>query len=374
LPKKIPGLIIKILLPAALLALSVFYGFYEHWAFVLIFYFLLVRLYKIVLADKLKDFHLPPLFINYLLFLVLFAISLTWSKNLNLSLIYFFLFLSGLLFWIVSYNSKRDLKRFDLLIILLGIVYGGIALFNLMSGDPTKAMPLSLVRYSVEALHHHHIGDLWAPILVVSALVFIKTNKALYLLLLPIGVYFLFLSLSRSAYVALVAGSIYVLWQLKMKRKYKYIFASLIAVSILLFFYAGTQKNTLPAHGGYLLQGLAGAASNPFGIGVGNFRLLTQETGFALFGLEGVTASAHNIVLEIVAGMGILSLSFILWLVAVLIAFAKDKSKDGIVFRVVFVTLTVNFFFDYTYLIPTMIWLWFVSLGLGQKNLKKVNI
>ena len=46
--------------------------------------------------------------------------------------------------------------------------------------------------------------------------------------------------------------------------------------------------------------------------------------------------------------------------------------KEGLIFRAIFLGLTVNFFFDSTYKIPTMIWIWFLSLGLarGKRNLR----
>ena len=336
-----------------------FYGLEEQLGFILLLGVISILFYKRLILDKFKNFQLPPYSFYYLLFLVFFVINISWSKNPDVSLTYLSLFLSGFLFWVVAYNSKDNLKQFDLLIILLGILYGGLVLLNLSTGESGPTEELSLIKYAVPARHHHHIGDLWAPVLIISSILFVKSEKKFLLSILPLGFYFLFLSLSRSAYVALISGSVYILKKMKMKREYRYIFWFFIALSLILFLYAGAQKNTLGAHAGYLLQAITGSLANPLGIGVGN--------------IDSGLSSPHNIILEVIVGMGILGISFIVWLFLILKNFILSKDEKGVLYKACFITITVNFLTDYTYLIPTVLWVWFISLGLAQANSKTLG-
>ncbi|OGM59246.1 hypothetical protein A3A75_03925 [Candidatus Woesebacteria bacterium RIFCSPLOWO2_01_FULL_39_10] len=112
-----------------------------------------------------------------------------------------------------------------------------------------------------------------------------------------------------------------------------------------------------------------GLIKNPFGIGVGNFVYTSYANKDFISGLNSFSFYAHNIFLEVISGMGILGLSFIFWFIKV---FTKvmNSSNSRIIFTAIFLVLTVNFMFDITYFNPTMMWLWFISLGLAQN---KVN-
>ena len=87
---------------------------------------------------------------------------------------------------------------------------------------------------------------------------------------------------------------------------------------------------------------------------MGNFLFSNEKTAFA-----------HNIVLEVVVGVGVLGVFFVAWLIKVLLDIVR-RGKS--LYSALFVALTVNFFFDTTYYIPTMIWLWFIFLGFSQKS------
>jgi O-antigen ligase len=114
-----------------------------------------------------------------------------------------------------------------------------------------------------------------------------------------------------------------------------------------------------------------GFVHNPFGIGVGNFTTISgSSTTNQLLNMRGFSGLTHNIALEFLVGMGVLGLTFVAWLAQVLKSVWKNKEQKNLLFQAIFITLGVNFLFDYTYTIPAMLWLWFMTLGLGQARVK----
>jgi len=135
-------------------------------------------------------------------------------------------------------------------------------------------------------------------------------------------------------------------------------------VFVALFVFAGAQKITLFSRP-YFVQGIVGFVRNPLGIGMGNFIIVSSDSANHLWGMDAFSSIAHNIVLEILTGMGVFGFIFLAWLVIILKdVWHNNKTKD-IIYQALFVTLGVNFLFDTTYFISTMLWLWFGSLGLS---------
>jgi O-antigen ligase len=98
---------------------------------------------------------------------------------------------------------------------------------------------------------------------------------------------------------------------------------------------------------------------------MGNFRIISLDSANHLWGMDTFSFIAHNIILEILTGMGIVGFSFLVWLVVILKDVWHNNRGKDIVYQALFVALGVNFLFDTTYIIPTMLWLWFASLGLS---------
>lgn len=320
---------------------------------------------------RLKLFRLPPTSFHFLIFLSLFAISFIWSKNVQESFVQFSFYIFGYIFWFVGYNLKNKLKKFDVLVIILGVIFGLLAILNLFGNRINDVNSLSLIKYAVAPLHHHHIGDYWAVILIILALKFVSSKKRALLFIIFFGLYLLMLSLSRSAYVALALGSMFCMFKLKNFRIPIFVF--LMIISLALFLYAGTKKSTISAHQGYLVQGIIGTLRNPLGIGVGNFKYLSKDPQNNLAGITGGSSAAHNIVLEMFAGMGFLGISFLVWLIKTLKSLIRSRLEQKLIHQAAFITLTVNFMFDYTYQIPTLLWLWFAFLGLSQSKENRKN-
>jgi hypothetical protein len=310
---------------------------------------------------------LPSRTLLYGLFLILFALSLLWSRDARTSLEYFALFLSGGLLWLVSFNLKKELSFWlDKLVILLAVIFGAFFLQNRFFGQPTVSPWSFHLAYS-SSYDHYHIGDLWAVALTIVVFYIIRKKEWWHWLLVGLGIYFLAASLSRSAYVALAAGVSYLFYSKKWLYKYRRVFISLVVLAVALFLFAGLKK-PLIHNRQYYFQAIVGFLHNPLGVGVGNFGVISGKPVYHLWGFSGFSCVVHNIVLELLVGMGVFGFAFVVWLVKVFTDIWKDKDGKDLIYKAIFVSLGVNLMFDSTYFVPTMLWLWFMALGLSQKS------
>lgn len=308
----------------------------------------------------------PKNFTLYIIFLGLLLASFFWSSDWKNSLEYFILFLGGGVFWLYSFNFSKHLKPyFTKLVIGLGLIFTVFFFLN-YAGSETAVSSWSLHLAYSSGRDHFHLGDLWAIVLVVISYGYIKKKRILSLGLIILGTYILLLSRSRSAYFALAAG---ILVFLRNKAFNKKLVLGLLALALSLFVIVGVNKPTF-TNRQYFLQSLAGIYHNPLGIGMGNFSEISANPKNWIFGLSGFSSIAHNIVLEVMAGIGIFGLTFAYWLYKVSREVWEGKKGDTI-YKAVFFALLVNFLFDSTYFIPAMLWLWFVSLGLVQARIRR---
>jgi len=322
---------------------------------------------SLVLHQK-KKLKLPPFIILYSLFLILFIFnSFFISADTKKSLEVFSLFLGGGLFWVTSYNLKKELApQMDKLIVLLGLVFAGLYFYNTFFGDPNLIKPWNLYTQASAFVNHNHLGDLWAMVLTIVSFHLAKKHRNILLwMVVLLGVYLLAISQSRASYVALTGGLIYLAKVLGWIDKYKKIFVTFIVLAVVLFLYVGSQKSILFSRP-YYTQAVVGFIRNPQGVGVGNFGIISKDPASHILGLSDFSFVTHNIVLEILVGMGLLGVVFVVWLVKVLIELWRKKNQKALIYKALFLVLTVNFLFDTIYFIPTMLWLWFVTLGLAQ--------
>jgi len=309
---------------------------------------------------------LPKSFKFYLLFLLLFAISLIWSQDRKFSFEQLLLFLSGGLFWIAFYNLSAEFGRWlDRIVVILGVVFGGLFILNHFWGE-VRIRPWGLFLPYTSYYNHNNIGDFWAVVLTIVLFHLIKNkrNVALWILVL-LGTYLLFMSQSRAAHVALAVGVIYLAEVEGWIKKYKRLIMITLFLIAVLFLTISAQKTTLFSRQ-YFVQALVGLFHNPFGVGVGNFGLISTDPANWILGLSHPSIVVHNIVLEIIAGMGILGIVFAVWLVKVSVDLWNRQNKKTLVYQASFFALTANFLFHSTYFVPTMLWLWFAFLGISQ--------
>jgi len=299
----------------------------------------------------------PPGFFLYLLFLAI----LVWKfleGPYQTDLHYLYLFAGGGALWFTGYNLQTELgKPFGKLIISLGLLMGVLYLAVLVQGS-TAIIPGSIFAASSVFKNHNHIGDLWAVVLLFGVDRF-RTKKSIYFWgLLALGFYFLFASYSRSALLAFVAGLVY-LFSGKHWQTYKYLFICLVLAALAILFLTSIGK-TIFFSRPYFSQATWGLIHHPEGVGMGNFRAISSR-----FEVGTYSSIVHNIVLEVLVGVGWLGLVFAAWL-GVEIKKVLFQGGTQKIYQSVFLAITLNFMFDSTYAIPTMIWLWFLSLGLSH--------
>jgi len=280
---------------------------------------------------------IPKNFYIYIIFLVSLLIH---SYMFDGRFDYFFIFLSGGLYWFHFHNMKVIAsKYFPNFLIFLGISMSLYFVYSYLNhtyylSEANLFLPAS------KLINHNHIGDLWAIVLIPIAYQFINRKHNRHYIVIFIGLIMIALSNSRSAIVALAVGIT------KINKKYSF---AIFAICIILFIYFGIGKTTLFARP-YFLEALYGLIKYPNGLGIGNFGKIASDSTLT-----------HNIILEIISGMGVYSVIFIFWLFKV---FQSVIKSDNTLYIAIFLAIFTNFMFDTTYVIPTMVWLWFAGLAL----------
>jgi hypothetical protein len=307
----------------------------------------------------------PAGFSLYLVFLILAVVSSLWSKDVTPSFEYLALFGSGGLFWLSFYNLKEEFRKpFPVYLMVLGFIFSFSYLFYIFKGEGGHLVSSLVAPYTG---NHHHLGDYWV---ITSLILFYqslkKPNWGLISALI-IAVSILAFSLSRSAYVAVAVGGIYLFFKNGKAKKLKKFLIPALILSAALFLYASSFKTTLYSRI-YFLEGVVGFVKNPLGVGLGNFDLISRNPPGALWNMDFYSSLAHNIFLEVLVGMGVLGLVFVVWFFKVAAGLWRQKGKEALIYQSLFFAITANFFFDTTYVIPTMLWLWFAFLGLAQEK------
>jgi O-antigen ligase len=190
-----------------------------------------------------------------------------------------------------------------------------------------------------------------------------QKQRVLYYFLFILGFSFLAISLSRSAFVALAVGVLYIF--LKNQEKGKKLFWAVIVFVGILFLLIGAFKTTLFSRI-YFIEAILGFLHNLSGVGIGNFIKISANSANQVFGVDFVSSFAHNIILEVLTGMGVLGLTFVYFVFDV--SYSIFKNSKNVLATAVFFAIFTNFFFDTTYVVSGMFWLWFISLGLAQSQ------
>src|SRR3990167_7815067 len=229
--------------------------------------------------DILKGSKGKPLgFDLYLAFLVVVSVPLFTGRLGEQGKYLLMLFLGGGAFWLVFYNLKKIFSdKFSTVVILLGIVFGLMLARYMLLGRVPEG-PWNLYLFSTVYRNHNHIGDLWALVEIAALYKLIKTRRWYWWLLGLAGIFFLAVSLSRSAYVAFFAGAAFLAYRENWFKKYSKLLIPVLVVPILLFWGVGLFKTTLYSRG-YFIQGILGFIKYPLGVGLGNFGQVSNEMG-----------------------------------------------------------------------------------------------
>ena len=316
---------------------------------------------------KNKKISFPYGFSYYLVFLLLALLSQIWSLESPKGTEYLFLFATGGLFWLSFYNLKTDKKFTEIFgwsLIILGILFAFIYILSVLF-DKSLAWSFSLA--APYTSNHHHLGDYWVLPLLFLLTKIMKKKKLIYLLLILLGISILAFSLSRSSYVSFALGA-FIIFHKEISPRIKSALKKVVILSAAIFLMASLFKTTLYSRI-YFLQGLGGIIKHPLGVGLGNFSIVSEEFARTFSAQPIFSSLAHNIFLEVLVGMGILGIIFLYWYYRVCTNILKNISSKAL-YGGIFFALSANFFFDTTYVIPSMLWLWFVNLGLAQASLR----
>ncbi len=361
------NIIVKFFLPIILFFGAIYFS--DPYLHIIGFLIALLILYT---SFNKTTFKFPNSLVLYELFLIVLLLYQIIGMNSKYSLKFLLLFLSGGVFWIAFYNLKKvNLKFITDLIIVLGLIYLGINIFNSIFYS-SEFYYQSLIYQAT--LNHNHIGDYWVLVALISYSRFMEKKNKANIILLIISIMVIVISGSRSALLSLFVAGFYYIYKNKIiiSKQFNYI---LFTGLILFFFYMSFGKTTIFSRL-FLLLPIFEKKFNLFGLGMGNYYKFFQDIDESTKATVGFSSVAHNIVLEVITGIGIFSFTFIVWLISNLkeMFTLNFEHKSNYLFPSLFLAMTINFMFDATYLIPTMFWLWLIFLGLLQSKNSKLSI
>jgi hypothetical protein len=303
----------------------------------------------------------------YLVVMVLMGATLFWSDNKEFVFKNFALFLLGGGWMYVGTVVGKDKgleNKLAWLITSLGLGWLFIFLGNELFFEGAKVGSRGLVWWGTHTKDHHHLGDWWAMV-VLSQLWILKygkklKNKYVNLFLILVGIVWIYFSRSRSAILSVVGGIVLMFGTKKISKEK--IVRWVVGFLVMAFLLLGMTKPTF-LNRQYWIQGLVGWWRNPLGLGMGNFGELSGDVRNHLFGLKSYSSVAHNVLLEFLAGMGILGLLFWWWAIKFVVEpFTVRKVRQNLMSGLV-LALGINFMFDMTYFNGSMWWIFMFLLG-----------
>ncbi|MGA2910866.1 MAG: hypothetical protein ABSE04_03670 [Candidatus Microgenomates bacterium] len=292
---------------------------------------------------------------NYFLYVIFLLVLLVHTRLFHGNILFLQLLSIGGLLWLEVYNFRRLFaKYFAPILITLGMLMSGIYIYSLRFPVNLPNL-LALFKAPPDLARHVVIGDLWAVILVAVFYLFFRKKSYFYLPLIGLGLYFLAISYSRSALLALAVGIFYIFQKSVNRKKLKNIILVLFVIITALFVYFATVKSLLFSRV-YFFQAIIGFFRFPLGTGIGNFTYLTNLADLV-----------HDLPLEVFSGMGIFSVVFLVWLYKILKQMLTVK-KINVEAVAIFLAILIDFCFYTTYTIPIFIGIWFLSLALTENT------
>jgi hypothetical protein len=313
-------------------------------------------------GNKLKA---PPNFFPLLFFTLILNLYWLFSTNKTNPFYYSLLFTEGVALWFIAYNLEdkiaKNLPLFFLVPVFIYAVFYAVSI--VLNINLTQ---LANLYFMVgQGASHSQIGALAAAsVAYLAGSALSGYPVAFDLALYVIGIFFLFISKSRSAVLGLLTAVLYGYRNNKTAKAFLYIAVPLLIVFV---FYISVGRTLLGSRV-YFAQSILGFTRNLLGVGMGNFGEISlgfYNAGGTLGYFAGTT---HNIFLEALTGAGILSIPFFYWGYKTVIGLFRLKTVKKLGWMSVFVAVSVIFMVDYTYTIAGMFWLWFASLGIAQKE------
>ena len=324
-----------------------------------------------------------PAFINIQAFirpLVLFYlalfVSVIFSQNKFNSLAQLYVYLSGLILFLIAASlSEKDKLLFLQIIILAGLVISLVAIYQYLFGFKHVFGYLSANKLSFPfILDYLQRKRVFFPFLAPGALggylamiLFLSLNSKYRIWLILLIFPAILLTKSLSVYLSLFFALIIYFGVLgKLKKANILLLAGLFLLLVIMAIgrFATQQGHLHPAFSAimrlnYWQESLAIIKAHPFvGVGLGNFNL--QNSRYA-----------HNSYLQIWAEMGILGLFSLAWIIAAalkacfknLTSSLHSRQTAGLL--AASVVFLMHNFLDFTFFLPEISLIWWVILGLA---------
>lgn len=292
-----------------------------------------------------------PIKIPLILFLSWITLSFLWTQSLIWGLLQWAKILWGVVTFFLTYNLIKDSKRLDLVIVLIIAITLVFALLGISHffATGTKIIaefaPEEALRWGEREgglraapfqVHPHKYGAMinYGIILVLSQLVISKskTTKTLMWFALPIMLMSLFLSFSRTSYIALfVILTVYCLFEKAIRKGLISGFLVIFMLGLVFspfgrattervyqIFYPG-EITTIGRPAVYL-AGWRIFQENPIGgVGIGSFPLVSPQ-----YGATSLLVAPHNIIIEVLGDYGIIGITLYILLVGAFIKKGLD--------------------------------------------------
>jgi O-antigen ligase len=298
--------------------------------------------------------------IIYVLFLIFTSVSIFFSADKEISIKLLFIYISGYLFFIFSFNNKKILNRY------FGQFLVGISAFSCLIFGADSILHLDLFN-KVSLFYnygHYQIGNL-----LVFGLLSIFPNPLFLIFFI-----FILFSYSRTAHLSLMTVFMIKLITQKLNKLPYIIGLSIISISLLFVvlktnYISQASKQLFSGRNIYYSYAISSIKELPlFGIGPGNFAyaVFKKQVNSAEF-----TDQAENIILQVFSENGILAgIFFVLF---VFLIFRSNKKNTNFL---MFLALTLMFMIDLSYSFNFFLILWFIlgGLVLDSDEKKKVNI
>lgn len=370
--------------------------------FDLIYFNLLFNIFFIiyvVFSFRTRKIHLPYILTTVFFFLFVFILIASFlSLDKEESIQKIFSYLSLFYIFIFFFNEKKLGKQFfEKTIKIFSPMFVSINLFVILASKLKFVSVLNFFRdirtrnliisWSFNSNHHNHLGDFLGLTLLYFLIEYSQTRQKInWLFFFFYFIFFLF-SYSRTAYFSFFTtvilyfliffpfknlsqkGKIAVLSSLGLT--FIFIFASSfvrnpyfysfnISTFIINYFFSNRPI--------YISQAILAIKEKPFfGWGLGSFGFASRRFVDVY---ENWTASAHNLFLELLVEAGLPAIFLFLILILLIL---RSISKTKTVYSLYFIYLLLNFQTDYTYKIPLLLTIFFLTAALTYEEKKVLH-
>lgn len=329
---------------------------YTHLSALIYLLFLFIGIIK-----GKDEVSLPPDFLYLLAFAVILNIFPFFISEITNPTRYALIFNLGILSYFYFYNYGQGSHLLTGVIRFITIFYTGLYLLSF-----TSAINLTNVAGFIfpqtEPTTHFNLGLLWSMYLLTETY---RKGIKIKTILVILTLVFVVLSFNRTVILGVVLSLLYLSGGLKTINSafWKAALGLLVAA---LFIFMGLSKTTI-FNRPYFVQSLKGYLENIWGVGMGNFGLLHDFILKDSGGSVQLSSYTHNLLTEVLVGVGVFSLPFVLFLIKTAFFVLKDKNINKGFVGVVIIMI-VSFMFDYTYAAGAFIWLFFGFLGACRKQ------